>query len=97
MMSLPTLADVAISEPINGMVKWPDPEQIPQDELVRPFLNATGDARRAITDVHARNYVIEVNGQSLIPSLNPRLGSVHFAEWFSHSTPRRELSKQRET
>ena len=23
MMSLPTLGDVAISEPINGMVKWP--------------------------------------------------------------------------
>ena len=58
MISLPTLADVAICEPMNGMVKWPDPEQIRQDELVRPFLNATGDARRVIADVHARYYVI---------------------------------------
>lgn len=87
------LADVACGEPINGTVEIAGPEQIRQDELVRQFLSATGDARQVITDVHARYYGIEVNDQSLVPGHNPRLGSTHFAEWLSRSTPRKELSK----
>src|SRR6266478_6268650 len=81
------LADVALGEPINGMVELAGPERIRQDELVRQFLSATGDARKVITDVHARYYGIEVNDQSLVPGHNPRLGSMHFAEWLSQSTP----------
>jgi len=87
------LADVAYGEPINGTVEIAGPKQIRQDELVRQFLSATGDARKVITDVHARYYGIEVNDQSLVPGHNPRLGSMHFAEWLSQSTPRRELPK----
>jgi uncharacterized protein YbjT (DUF2867 family) len=51
-----TVADVALGEPINGMVELAGPEPIRQDELVRQFLSATGDARKVITDVHARYY-----------------------------------------
>ena len=87
------LADVAVSEPINGTLEIAGPEQIRQDELVRQFLSATGDARKVITDVHAPYYGIKVNDQSLVPGLNPRLGSTHFADWLSHSTPRGGLSK----
>jgi uncharacterized protein YbjT (DUF2867 family) len=81
------LADVALGEPINGMIELAGPEPIRQDELVRQFLNATGDARKVITDVHARYYGIEVNDQSLVPGDNPRLGSTHFADWLSRSRP----------
>ena len=83
----------ARGEPINGMVEIAGPEPIRQDELVRRFLTATGDARKVITDAHARYYGIEVSDQSLVPGHNPRLGSVHFAEWLSQSTARRELGK----
>ena len=61
------LADVAFGEPINGMIEIAGPEQIRQDELVRQFLSATGDARKVITDANARYYGIEVNDQSLVP------------------------------
>src|SRR5207244_3089384 len=44
------LADVAIATPMNGMVEIAGPEQIRQDELVRQFLKATGDARQVVTD-----------------------------------------------
>src|SRR6266481_1317129 len=44
------LADVAVSEPKNGMLEIAGPEQIRQDELIRRFLNATGDARKVIND-----------------------------------------------
>lgn len=87
------LADVALGEPINGMVEIAGPEQIRQDELVRQFLSATGDARKVITDVNARYYGLQVNDQSLVPGPHPRLGSMRFAQWLSHSTPRGELGK----
>ncbi|MGH7938811.1 MAG: SDR family oxidoreductase, partial [Bryobacteraceae bacterium] len=37
------LADVALAEPLNGMIEVAGPEQIRQDELVRQFLSATSD------------------------------------------------------
>jgi uncharacterized protein YbjT (DUF2867 family) len=87
------LADVAVSEPINGMIEIAGPEQIRQDELVRQLLRPADDARKVITDANARYYGVEVNDQSLVPGRNPRLGSTHFADWLSHSAPRRELRK----
>ena len=83
------LVDVALGEPINGMVELAGPEPIRQDELVRQFLSATGDARKVITDVHARYYGIEVNDQSLVPGDNPRLGPTRFEDWLSHSLPQK--------
>src|SRR6266481_4974528 len=77
------LADVAVSEPKNDMLEIAGPEQIRQDELVRRFLSATGDARKVITDDHARYYGVELNDQSLVPGPNPRLGSIRFAEWLN--------------
>src|SRR5882672_4713602 len=77
------LADVAVGEPKNDMLEIAGPEQIRQDELVRRFLSATGDARKVITDAHARYYGVEVNDQSLVPGPNPRLGSIRFAEWLN--------------
>ena len=61
------VADVALAEPLNGTFDLAGPEPIRQDELVRQFLTATGDARTVITDPKALYSGIEVNDQSLIP------------------------------
>ena len=82
------LADIACDDPIDGTVEIAGPDKIRQDELVRQFLTATGDKRKVVADGQARYYGLEVNDQSLIPGLNPRLGSTHFAEWLSHAAPR---------
>src|SRR5438874_241831 len=81
------VADVALGQPINGMIEVAGPDPIRQDELVRQYLSATGDPRKVITDVNTGYYGIEVNDQSLVPGDNPRLGSTHFADWLSHSIP----------
>ena len=47
------VADVALAEPLNGTFDLAGPEPIRQDELVRQFLKATGDARTVITDPKA--------------------------------------------
>src|SRR5499433_1582475 len=39
------VADVAVAAPLNGMLDLAGPEPIRQDDLVRQFLKATGDAR----------------------------------------------------
>jgi len=79
------MADVALAEPLNGTVDLAGPEPIRQDELVRQFLTATGDARTVITDPKALYYGISVNDQSLTPGHNPRLGPTRFADWLSRN------------
>ena len=81
------MADVAVKEPVNGMVELAGPQLIPLDELVRKFLLATGDARKVTTDVHALYFGIELNDQSLTPGDNPRIGPTRFEDWLSRSVP----------
>jgi uncharacterized protein YbjT (DUF2867 family) len=87
------LADVALGEPVNGIIEIAGPEQIRQDELVRQLLKATRDTRKVIPDANARYYGLEVNDQSLVPRPNARLGPTHFADWLRRSTSRKELDK----
>jgi uncharacterized protein YbjT (DUF2867 family) len=75
------IAEVALAEPLNGTVDLAGPEPIRQDELVREFLKATGDARTVIADPKALYSGAAVNDQSLTPGDNPRLGSTRFADW----------------
>ena len=80
------VAEVALGQPINGMIEVAGPDRIRQDELVRQYLSATGDPRKGIIDVNAGYYGIEVNDQSLVPGDNPRLGRTHYKDWLNRST-----------
>ena len=82
------VADAALAEPLNGMFELAGPELIRQDDLVRHFLDATGDARTVITDPEALYFGIAVNDRSLTPGDNPRLGPTRFADWLSHKAER---------
>lgn len=79
------VADVALGEPVNGMIEIAGPEPIRQDELVRRFLKSTGDNRKVVADAQALYYGSEVNDRSLMPGNKPRLGSTHFADWLNHN------------
>ena len=79
------MADVALGEPLNGTVDLAGPEPIRQDDLVRQFLNATGDVRTVLTDPKALYFGITVNDQSLTPGDHPRLGPTRFGDWLSHN------------
>jgi uncharacterized protein YbjT (DUF2867 family) len=82
------VADVALAQPLNGICDLAGPERIRQDDLVRQFLKATGDARAVVTDPKALYYGVAVNDQSLTPGDHPRLGSIHFADWLRDSAAR---------
>jgi uncharacterized protein YbjT (DUF2867 family) len=82
------LADVALAKPLKGTIEVAGPEPIRQDDLVRQFLNATGDARTVVTDPKALYYGLMVNDQSLTPGDNPRLGTIRFEDWLRQSQAR---------
>jgi uncharacterized protein YbjT (DUF2867 family) len=79
------VADVALAKPLNGTLEVAGPEPIRQDELVRQFLTATGDARTVITDRKGLYYGTEVNDQSLTPGDTPRIGPTRFKDWLRGS------------
>jgi uncharacterized protein YbjT (DUF2867 family) len=79
------MADAALAAPLYGTVDLAGPESIRQDDLVRRFLSATGDARTVNTDPQALYYGIEVNDQSLTPGDNPRIGPTRFEDWLGRN------------
>jgi uncharacterized protein YbjT (DUF2867 family) len=83
------LAEIAVTEPLNGTIELAGPEPIHMDELVRRFLSANRDARKVTTDVHAGYFGTAVNDQSLTPGDHPRLGPTRFEDWLSRSRPQR--------
>ncbi|MBI4747259.1 MAG: SDR family oxidoreductase [Acidobacteria bacterium] len=80
------MAEAALAEPVNGIVDLAGPDPIRQDDLVRQFLNATGDARTVIADPTALYFGMALNDQSLMPGDNPRLGPTRFSDWLNRNT-----------
>ena len=79
------LADLALGEPVGGIVEVAGPELIKMDELAWRFLRFHDDDRRVISDVHARYFGAEVTDQSLTPGPTPRLGRIAFGQWLEDS------------
>ena len=84
------VANVALAEPLNNTIETAGPDPIRQDELVRQFLEATGDPRTVVTDANALYYNIALNDRSLTPGDNPILGPTHFKDWLASQPKRSE-------
>ncbi|UWU17536.1 SDR family oxidoreductase (plasmid) [Rhizobium sullae] len=80
------MADVALAEPLNGMIEIAGPERAPLSEFVTRFLKATNDPRNIVVDPHARYFEVEIDDRTLVPDEGARLGAIRFEEWLSHST-----------
>jgi uncharacterized protein YbjT (DUF2867 family) len=79
------LAEIAVSEPVNGIVELGGPEQFRLDELARRVLRANNDPRRVTADVHARYFGAELEDHSLTPGSNARIAPTRFEDWLSQS------------
>ena len=82
-----TLADVATSAPLNGIVELGGPEQFRFDELARRVLAAHNDEREVVGDVHARYFGTELDEHSLTTGKNARIAPTRFEDWLSQSVP----------
>jgi uncharacterized protein YbjT (DUF2867 family) len=82
-----TLADVATSLPVNGVVELGGPERFRFDELIRRFLEAHNDPREVVADIHARYYGTELADNSLTTSNGARIAPTRFKDWLNQSVP----------
>jgi uncharacterized protein YbjT (DUF2867 family) len=79
------VADVALSEPRNGMIEIAGPERAPFNEFVARYLKAIGDPREVVSDPEARYFGGRVEERSLVPLGEARLGRIGFEEWLRRS------------
>jgi uncharacterized protein YbjT (DUF2867 family) len=79
------VAKVATMAPANGIIELAGPERISLDDLVRRYLVAKHDARKVVTDVHARYFGTELNDKSLTPGDNPHIGATSFETWLGRA------------
>ena len=75
------MADVALSEPLNGVVEIAGPERKPMTEFVEHYLKATNDPRAVIADPSARYFEVEIDDHTLVPDDGARLGNIRFDDW----------------
>jgi len=79
------LADIAVSDPVNGIVELGGPEEFRLDELARRVLRAKNDPRPVTADVHARYFGAELQDHSLTPGSDARIAPTRFDDWLSRA------------
>ncbi len=80
-----TLCDVAMHEPVNGIIELGGPEEFRLDELARRVLRANKDERLVEADKRARYFGAELEEHSLTPGAGARVAPTRFEEWLSQS------------
>jgi uncharacterized protein YbjT (DUF2867 family) len=79
------VADVALAAPRNGIVEIAGPERAPFNEFVARYLKGVGDPREVVRDPDARYFGGRVEGRSLVPLGDARLGRIGLDEWLRRS------------
>ena len=79
------LAEVALGEPVNGIIELAGPEEFRLDELAQRVLTTNNDPRRVTADIHARYFGAELGEQSLTPGDNARIAPTRFEDWLRKS------------
>lgn len=75
------VADAALAAPVNGIVDIAGPERGPLADVVRTYLQATGDTREIVVDSHATYFGGAIDEQSLVPLGDARLGRIALKDW----------------
>jgi uncharacterized protein YbjT (DUF2867 family) len=77
------VTDVALSDPINGVIEIAGPEKIKAPELIRRVLAADNDPRPVVGDEHARYFGTELTDDSITAGPEAYLGKTTFAQWLA--------------
>jgi uncharacterized protein YbjT (DUF2867 family) len=80
------VGQVAVGQPVNGIVEIAGPEQFRLDELIRGVLKARHDPREVISDPEARYFGIAPRERTLLPGNDARLGENRFDDWLRNAS-----------
>jgi uncharacterized protein YbjT (DUF2867 family) len=75
--------NVALGEPLNGVVEVAGPEQFRLEEFVRRGLEAEDDSREVVADPQARYFGVRLSERTLLPADDARRGETRFEDWLS--------------
>lgn len=75
------LLQVALEPPINSTIEIAGPERFQFSEIMQEYLKAIKDPRKVVSSDDARYFGTELTGNELVPSKNPRLGTIKFKSW----------------
>jgi len=80
-----TLAEYAVGAPADAIVDLAGPEKQPMTEVLRRFLDATGENRKVIEDPAATYFGAPLTDESLVPTGNhaERIGALSYADWLA--------------
>jgi uncharacterized protein YbjT (DUF2867 family) len=79
------VTEVAVSDPINGVIEIAGPEKIKFPDLMRRVLAADSDPRTVVADEHARYFGTELTDTSITAGSDAHLGKTSFADWLAHN------------
>ena len=77
------VAEVAMGEPLGGIVEIGGPETFPMAELARRALAAKGDPRVVVDDEQARYFGALLGERTLLAGPDARLGKVTWEAWLA--------------
>ncbi|MEV6968349.1 SDR family oxidoreductase [Hamadaea sp. NPDC051192] len=78
------VAEVAVGEPVDGVVEIAGPERIPLADAVRRRLAALGDPRKVVDDDTAPYFGSVIGDDTLVPGNEPhRSAKITFADWLA--------------
>lgn len=72
------ITDVALANPVNGIVEIAGPERVGLNEIIGRSLSAVHDLRTVVLDVHTHSLGADLNDQSLVPNDDVRFGTTRF-------------------
>lgn len=77
------VADVAVSEPLDGVIEIAGPETMKFADVIGEVLRADHDPRTVVIDEHARYFGTELTDGSITAGPDAQLGQVTFAAWLA--------------
>src|SRR5436309_12597947 len=77
------VTDVAVSDPVNGIIEIAGREKIKFPDLIRRVLAADNDPRKVVGDEHARYFGTELTDTSITAGPDARLGTTTLAQWLA--------------
>ena len=80
-----TLADIAVSGPLNRIVELGGPERFRLDELARILFDAQEDPRGVRADADALYFGAKLDDNSLTPGDDARIAPTRFEDWLRES------------
>ncbi len=86
-----TLADLATGEPLNRTVEVAGPERFRLCDIAAEVMTAYEDPRRLIADWQALYFGAELEGHSLLPAADARIGGLRFEDWLRQTLETRDV------